>query len=592
MKRILALLFVYVIILSACQPAQSGDQVQLDQPFALAFGQEVVLAEPDLHLRFAEVVSDSRCPTQVNCAWTGEARLVILAWIGAQTPQRLEFNDNPAPQARMDRLPYQDYMVQFQELLPYPENPDPPIPLEDYQVTLVVSLADSATVPINTPPATQASVEKATPLPTPPPVEVTLQLGKPTGTGLRPLLGVNIGPLPAGEGNNPNLTVSYQQIGVNMVRTHDFYGPMDMSVIYPDTNADSKDRNSYRFASSDDVFNAILAGGFEPYLRLGNSYNNSSAPENLDNWAVAAVEVVRYYQNLALQAGIPLRYVEIWNEPDNRQFWDGGSIRFFDLFEKTAKALKAEFPALQIGGPGLAPAGYLAPQGQGFTFEFLAAMQERAVPLDFFSWHMYSNNPDDYRQAAVWYREQLDAHEFAQTQMHVTEWNTQFRDRAQGDDPAVRVGAKAAAFTTASWIAMQESGVDLVTYYRGPDPSMDLPTFYGLFYADVTPKPSALAFSLLSQMVAHPVQLDVTLEGLNSPYLHVLAARNDRGRVVLLLANTGGMTFRWRVDGLAYQSAVIQQIMPPRGNSLQRVNFSEPVGELPAYAVQLIAFTP
>jgi len=75
-----------------------------------------------------------------------------------------------------------------------------------------------------------------------------------------------------------------------------------MATIYPDQNADPSDPASYDFAASDEVFAAILAGGFEPYLRLGDSWNNAPRfpaadprrPTNPGNWTRAAVEVVRH----------------------------------------------------------------------------------------------------------------------------------------------------------------------------------------------------------------------------------------------------------------------------------------------------------
>lgn len=57
-----------------------------------------------------------------------------------------------------------------------------------------------------------------------------------------------------------------------MIRTPDFFGPLDMATMYPDQNADPLDPASYEFAASDRVFAAILRGGFEPYLRLGDTW--------------------------------------------------------------------------------------------------------------------------------------------------------------------------------------------------------------------------------------------------------------------------------------------------------------------------------
>ena len=97
--------------------------------------------------------------------------------------------------------------------------------------------------------------------------EVTITIGKATGATIERLLGVNIGPAPAGrDPNNADLTSAYQQIGVNLVRTHDFYGPLDMAVMYADRTRDPSEARSYDFKQSDAMWRAIVNGGFEPYF--------------------------------------------------------------------------------------------------------------------------------------------------------------------------------------------------------------------------------------------------------------------------------------------------------------------------------------
>ncbi|MDZ7271428.1 MAG: hypothetical protein ONB17_07415, partial [candidate division KSB1 bacterium] len=155
--------------------------------------------------------------------------------------------------------------------------------------------------------------------------DVTITLGTVVGE-IAPLLGVNIGPLASPVGPaTPDLTQAYQEIGVTMVRTHDFYGPLDMCVMYRDRTRDPSDPGSYDFAASDLMWQGIVSGGFEPYFRLGDSWNNATPPTNAQeraNWAQAAVEVVRHYREGKWNGyATPFRYVEIWNEPDLQQFW-------------------------------------------------------------------------------------------------------------------------------------------------------------------------------------------------------------------------------------------------------------------------------
>ncbi len=177
-------------------------------------------------------------------------------------------------------------------------------------------------------------------------------------------------------------------------------------------------------------------------------------------------------------------------------------------------------------------------------------MKEKDAPLDFFSWHLYSNDPQDRARAARFYRQELDGLGFQTTQMHVTEWNTDIRQT--GDQSAeafaLRVGGKGAAILTAAWIAMQENGVAEATFYRGPDPDMNAPTFHGLFFANGQPKRVALAFSLWAKMASHPQRLAVssTPEGA----LWLLAGQDPAGEIALLIANPTDRPVKYTISGV------------------------------------------
>ena len=119
--------------------------------------------------------------------------------------------------------------------------------------------------------------------------------------------------------------------------------------MYADRMRDPTSPQSYDFRASDAMWRAIVEGGFEPYFRLGDSWNNARPPANAQeraNWVRAAVEVVRHYREGQWDGfTTPFRYVEIWNEPDNQQFWPRphDSQEYFQLYVETAQALKQAF---------------------------------------------------------------------------------------------------------------------------------------------------------------------------------------------------------------------------------------------------------
>ena len=468
-------------------------------------------------------------------------------------------------------------------------------------VCLVLVLAACRLAVVETPLLVQTPVLPPTPtstlLPTAVPQEpdVVLTIGAPTGARVNPLLGVNIGPTRAGKDpNNADLTSAYRQIGVTLIRTHDYYGPLDMAVMYPDRRRDPADPRSYDFRSSDAMWQAIVNGGFEPYMRLGDSYNNATPPANAQeraNWVKAAVAVVRHYQQGQWNGfSTPFRYAEIWNEPDNQKFWPRphSALEYFRLYAETALALKRTFPRLLVGGPGVTQMGELTPQGNKWVHDFLTYVKQSNAPLDFFSWHLYSNDPDEWNRAARFYRQELDSLGFQATQMHVTEWNTDVRQAGDQSAEAValRVGGKGAAILTAAWIAMQKNGVAEATFYRGPDPAMDAPTFYGMFFANGQPKRVALAFSLWAKLAAHPQRLAVssTPDGV----LWLLAGQNQAGEIALLVANPTDVPVKYTISGVdAHRLALLQ--VSDSSDKVQSLAVTENVMEIGGYAVQMVA---
>ncbi|HOW43471.1 MAG TPA: hypothetical protein PLF03_07370 [Candidatus Omnitrophota bacterium] len=387
--------------------------------------------------------------------------------------------------------------------------------------------------------------------------EITLAIGETIGS-IKPLLGVNAGPVPSGEPNNADVTAAYRNCGVTLVRTHDFYGPLDLSVSYPDINADPANPASYDFSAGDKVFAAIINAGFEPYIRLGDSYNNARIPANgqqRKNLEQAGCEFIRHYRSGANNGFTSnFRYVEIWNEPDNKQFWPGNYKDFFPYFAQTFAALKQQFPDLKVGGPGFVVASYKIPQARENVRTFLAYLKERNLKPDFISFHIYSNDPGEYYDEVLFYRREAQNAGFADCELHMTEWNTEERRNTN----SFRTGDKAAAHLTASWIAMQEAAIDAAFFYRGTDTNINQPQFYGMFYADGREKPAAKAFKLWGEFSAcsrkRAVKTGIRLlddapqiDGELKP-LWILAGEESPKKLFLLLSNIGSKEIHYTLQ--------------------------------------------
>jgi hypothetical protein len=122
----------------ANEPARAdAPEVNLNEAFTLAGGQDGLIPREKLRLRFAEVLEDSRCPTQVECFWTGQARIAIAVHPDGSPATDVEFNTNPAPGQTVKVADVGPYSIELQSLDPYPQTPDA-IAFKDYRATLMV----------------------------------------------------------------------------------------------------------------------------------------------------------------------------------------------------------------------------------------------------------------------------------------------------------------------------------------------------------------------------------------------------------------------------------------------------------------------
>jgi hypothetical protein len=140
-NRLWVLVAVLGLALTGCQLAQPAEadpaEFRLDQEFTLAGGQEAVISGENLRLRFTEVLDDSRCPAQVDCVWTGQARIAIVVRPEGREPTTVEFTTSPALSQNKDTAEVDGYTIWLRSLDPYPQT-TAAIPFEEYRATVTV----------------------------------------------------------------------------------------------------------------------------------------------------------------------------------------------------------------------------------------------------------------------------------------------------------------------------------------------------------------------------------------------------------------------------------------------------------------------
>ena len=127
--------------LVGCQSMQANAapaEYNLNETFAIGGGQQASIRGESLSLRFTDVLEDSRCPTQVDCFWTGQARIAVEVQPQGSAPTTTQFNTNPAPGQNIQTTTVGAYTIELQSLEPYPQTPEP-IAFDEYRAALLVT---------------------------------------------------------------------------------------------------------------------------------------------------------------------------------------------------------------------------------------------------------------------------------------------------------------------------------------------------------------------------------------------------------------------------------------------------------------------
>jgi hypothetical protein len=145
-KAITLLLLLLILSVTACSAADSAPDpaatpelltIEPGQPITVPRGQTAVLPTADLNLTFVDLLFESRCPSKVQCAEAGEARISIRVSQNGAGEETLELNTNPP--LKQDVVVFGDFQIQLMALNPYPEEIDQRIPASVYEATFVVT---------------------------------------------------------------------------------------------------------------------------------------------------------------------------------------------------------------------------------------------------------------------------------------------------------------------------------------------------------------------------------------------------------------------------------------------------------------------
>jgi hypothetical protein len=224
----------------------------------------------------------------------------------------------------------------------------------------------------------------------------------------------------------------FKELNFLEARTHDqaLTNPgqrvVDTHFVFPNMHADPSDPDNYFFKATDNLFEICMACGTNIMYRLGtsiehtlNQHFNALMPDDFDKYAEVLAGIIRHYNHgWADGFNLGIEYWEIWNEADlPKKMWDASLEEYYKFFGVVSKRLKSEFPEIKIGGPAftrLRDETYVG---------FLTHCRDNKVPLDFLSWHCYSDDVAYLVEQPQRARKLLDSYGFAKTETMINEWH-------------------------------------------------------------------------------------------------------------------------------------------------------------------------
>jgi len=115
--------------------ALPNDIAELNLPFKLVMGQNAKISNTDLQIQFSDVTEDSRCPTPLNCIWSGQITIEIDITRPEKNLQKITLT---SPNSYPVIHDLSEYKLELLAVQPYPIS-DKSINKQDYLIILRIS---------------------------------------------------------------------------------------------------------------------------------------------------------------------------------------------------------------------------------------------------------------------------------------------------------------------------------------------------------------------------------------------------------------------------------------------------------------------
>lgn len=280
----------------------------------------------------------------------------------------------------------------------------------------------------------------------------------------------------------------------------------------------------YNFSYVDQIYDGLLEHHVRPFVELSFMpkglasdpaalhpfwyHPNVSPPKDYAQWDAM---IAAFAKHLVARYGIDEVghwNFEVWNEP-NLDFWGGSpkQASYWELYDHTARALKAVDTRIRVGGPATAQAAWVG--------EFLKHCYDNKVPVDFASTHVYGNDDNVnvlHTKAAIprdkmvplavkKVHQEIAASPYPKMPLYFSEYNASYSNEPNVTDSYFMGPWIASTISQcdglvqsmSSWTfadVFEEQGVPLTPFYGG----------FGLIAEQEIPKPALHAFAMLHRL--------------------------------------------------------------------------------------------
>jgi len=314
------------------------------------------------------------------------------------------------------------------------------------------------------------------------------------------------------------LQTTVDELGFRYIRFHAIFHDVLGTVKIVDG------KTVYDWRRIDQLYDNLLGKRIRPFVELGFTpealatskqtlfyWKGNTSHPRLDGWRDLVDAFVRHLETRYGPAEVRHWYFEVWNEPNLAGFWEGADQdAYFQLYDVTARTIKAIDADLQVGGPATAGAAWVP--------AFLAHVAASHAPIDFVTTHSYGvdggfldeNGKDDTKlsanpQAVIddvkAVRRQIAASPFPTLPLYFTEWSTSYTPRDAVHDSYV-----SAAYILSRLKAV-EGDVQGMSYWTYSDlfeepgpPTAPFQGGFGLLNPDGIRKPAYFAYKYLDKL--------------------------------------------------------------------------------------------